>query len=406
VNSNPRNIAIADYNYLLPEDRIAQFPLPLRSDSKLLLFISQEISDRCFRDLTSLLSAENVVFMNKTRVIPARLQFRRKTGAEIEVFCLEPIGQDHQKAMASFSGCLWKCLVGGAKKWKENEIIYCEIPGDHQCTLTAEMMGRSDDAFEIRFSWNQPKWSFSTVLHEAGKIPLPPYFHRDAELSDLERYQTVFAEREGSVAAPTAGLHFTEEILKELENRNVILENLTLHVGAGTFKPVSAEVIGDHHMHGEVFSITCESLRNIQRNISHKKIIAVGTTSMRALESLYWLGVKISLHGNLDDRPELGQWEWCDIKTEMNLNEALDVIISWCERRGLSEFTASTSIMIAPGFDFKICRGLITNFHMPQSTLLVLVSAFTNQNWKSIYQHALQNNYRFLSYGDSSLLLR
>ncbi|MBX7050726.1 MAG: S-adenosylmethionine:tRNA ribosyltransferase-isomerase [Flavobacteriales bacterium] len=404
MNSNPRDIAIADYNYFLPEDRVAQFPLPVRSDSKLLLFKSGSISDQFFYDLPDLLDRNDSLFMNKTRVIPARLRFRKSTGASIEIFCLEPIGLDHQQAMTATDTCTWKCLVGGAKKWKGFEILNCEIPGS--ATLFAEMVRREDDAFVIRFFWKPETISFSSILHEAGKIPLPPYFHRDPEESDLNRYQTVFAEKEGSVAAPTAGLHFTPEVLDKLALKGVDLNTLTLHVGAGTFKPVSVSNIGDHHMHGEVFSISVDALQKLMEHVGRRRIIAVGTTSMRTLESLYWLGLKISK--NLIEsgqQPSLGQWESYDMEANLSLQESLDSILQWCQVHHMNEFSANTTIMIAPGFKFRICGGLLTNFHMPQSTLLVLVSAFTGEDWKKIYNHALSGNYRFLSYGDSSLLL-
>ncbi len=406
MNITPKNIAIVDYNYSLPEDRVAQFPLPVRSDSKLLLFKSQDISNHVFGELPALLGPNDVLFMNKTRVIPARLRFRKSTGAEIEIFCLEPIGLDHQQAMASQGSCTWKCLVGGAKKWKGQERIVCQV--DHptgQILIEAELLNRLDDAFSIRFYWKPESISFSTVLHEAGKIPLPPYFHRDPDEKDLDRYQTVFAENEGSVAAPTAGLHFTDEMLQSLSAKQIGLETLTLHVGAGTFKPVSSEVIGDHHMHGEVFSISTTAIKKLIQDIESKRMIAVGTTSMRALESLYWLGLKF-FSGQIDPLsiPALNQWESYEMEDSLSTTKGLEQILFWCEKNGLQEFTASTSIMIAPGFKFRICRGLITNFHMPQSTLLVLVSAFIGPNWKQVYQHALSHQYRFLSYGDGSLL--
>lgn len=405
MNSNPRNIAIADYNYFLPEDRVAQFPLPVRSDSKLLLFKTGEISDRFFYNLPELLDAHDTLFMNKTRVIPARLRFKKSTGAVIEVFCLEPIGSDHQQAMAATVTSTWKCMVGGAKKWKGNERLTCEIPGEHE--LHAEMIDRTEDAFIIRFTWQPESVTFSTILHEAGKIPLPPYFHREPEESDLNRYQTVFAEKEGSVAAPTAGLHFTDEILNALSSKGVGSNSLTLHVGAGTFKPVSATNIGEHHMHGEVFSISISSLKQLIQDLGKKRIIAVGTTSMRALESLYWIGLKLSEDGFPDNHhPFLEQWEPYETKSTLTTEQSLLKILNWCEKHQLHEFTASTSIMIAPGFEFRICGGIITNFHMPQSTLLVLVSAFVGESWRKIYDHALNHDYRFLSYGDSSLLLR
>lgn len=342
--------------------------------------------------------------MNKTRVIPARLRFRKSTGASIEIFCLEPIGLDHQQAMSATDTCTWKCLVGGAKKWKGSEILNSEISGS--ATLFAEMVRREDDAFVIRFFWKPETISFSSILHEAGKIPLPPYFHRDPDESDLNRYQTVFAEKEGSVAAPTAGLHFTPEVLDKLALKGVDLNTLTLHVGAGTFKPVSVSNIGDHHMHGEVFSISVDALQKLMEHVGRRRIIAVGTTSMRTLESLYWLGLKISK--NLIEsgqQPSLGQWESYDMEANLSLQESLDSILQWCRVHHMNEFSANTTIMIAPGFKFRICGGLLTNFHMPQSTLLVLVSAFTGEDWKKIYNHALSGNYRFLSYGDSSLLL-
>jgi S-adenosylmethionine:tRNA ribosyltransferase-isomerase len=402
----PREIRIEDYDYSLPENRIPHQPLPDRASSKLLVCQSGAISDHVFRNLPSLLRSGDRIFLNETRVIPARLIFYRESGARIEVFCLEPFQSEYQQVMESRDSVRWTCLVGGAKKWKERELRMV-LPGgngDEEIVLSAEREGDlGDGQFVIRFSWSGTDCAFSEVLERAGRIPLPPYFNREPDIADSERYQTVFARYSGSVAAPTAGLHFTPEVLSELADKEVEIKKLVLHVGAGTFKPVSAELLRDHQMHGEWFDVSREVLADLTRNAEGRRI-AVGTTSMRTLESLYWIGVKASL-GQLGDVALLGQWEAYELPADLTWQQSVTALLQWMDERQMHSLRGNTSLLIGPGYEFKGCDSLITNFHMPKSTLLVLVSALIGEQWRAVYDHALSHDYRFLSYGDSSLLI-
>jgi len=404
---DPRIIAIEDYNYQLPDERIAKFPMVIRHESKLLVGKNSGISDSTFLNLSDELQQDDLMLINNTRVIPARLHFYKSTGGMVEIFCLDPVGLAHQDAMAKGSGVQWKCLVGGAKKWKEDQLVSVDVAVDGKSfALHARNVGRVHDAFVIEFTWDNDAAVFSQVIEAVGKIPLPPYFNREAELSDIERYQTVFARHKGSVAAPTASLHFTQEVFQSLSNRGVVVDELTLHVGAGTFKPVSSAQLNEHEMHSEWFSVKLETLQRL-RNHEYNRLIVAGTTSMRTIESLYGLGVKL-LEGNSVDFESLtlGQWEVYNMKHRPSLHEALDALIAYTQGKNALQFSAASSILIAPSFQFQLCDGLITNFHQPKSTLLVLVSAFIGNRWKAVYDHAMQHDYRFLSYGDSSLLWR
>lgn len=404
---DPRHIAIEDYNYELPDNRIAKYPLPVRHESNLLVSDAAGISDNRFYDLPGRLEKDDLLIINNTRVIPARLHFYKPTGGVVEVFCLDPIQLAHQDAMSRKSGVQWKCLVGGAKKWKPDQLVSVSVNvGGISFSMHARNMGRIHDAFIIEFTWENDQAVFSQVIEAVGEIPLPPYFNRDADISDVERYQTVFAKYKGSVAAPTASLHFTDEVFQSLTSRGVTVDELTLHVGAGTFKPVSSVQLNEHEMHSEWFSIKMETLLRL-RNHDYNRLVVAGTTSMRTIESLYGLGAKL-LEGRASDfgSMNLGQWEVYDRKSKPSLTDALDAIIEYTRLRKEKHFSAASSILIAPTFQFQLCDGLITNFHQPKSTLLVLVSAFIGDRWKEVYNHAIAGNYRFLSYGDSSLLWR
>ncbi|MFM9005787.1 MAG: S-adenosylmethionine:tRNA ribosyltransferase-isomerase, partial [Flavobacteriales bacterium] len=394
---DPREIKASHYQYELPDERIASWPLEKRSASKLLVWSQGQIKHSHFYNLGEELAAGDTLFLNHTKVIPARLLFHNRNGGAIEVFCLEPSGISIELGMASSGQCNWYCLVGGARKWRDDEALQISKSGTE---LSARIVGREEGRFQIQFTWLGVN-SFSDVLTTFGNIPLPPYFKRDAVESDWERYQTVFARYEGSVAAPTASLHFDDELLQHLPQRGIAIRELSLHVGAGTFKPVTSETMKDHDMHAEPFSVplaTIESCMNVGR------CIAVGTTAMRTLESLYWLGRKILLGKWEDDALVIGQWEPYDEADKPSKHEALSALIQWMKEQELHTLCASTSLMIAPGYRMRVCDGLITNFHQPGSTLILLVAAATGNQWRAIYDEALRNEYRFLSYGDSSLL--
>ncbi len=400
------HIRIEDYDYALPEERIARYPLESRDASKLLVYSAGEIRTESFTSIIHELKAGDVLISNNTRVISARLFFKKKTGASIEIFCLEPVGTSHQDAMTQRGKSIWKCLVGGAKKWKGNEKIDCSFQIDNKVlTVYASRLEQIADSFIITFEWNDDRVPFSEILHAAGELPLPPYFNRKAEQDDYDRYQTVFAVHEGSVAAPTAGLHFTQNVLQSLKEKGIKQREVTLHVGAGTFKPVSSETMEGHAMHSESFSVSIGLLKEI---LSAKgRIIPVGTTSMRTLESLYWLGVKIMLsEKNHVVESSINQWEPYQLPQNISLKESFEALINKAEYQNSQYINAATSILIASGYKFRVCDGIITNFHMPKSTLLLLVAAFIGDDWKRVYDYAMNNNFRFLSYGDSSLLWR
>ncbi|MDP2236673.1 MAG: S-adenosylmethionine:tRNA ribosyltransferase-isomerase [Bacteroidales bacterium] len=400
-------INISEYDYHLPDHRIARYPLEKREQSKLLLLRKGKLSTDNFLNIGKFLPKNSILVWNETRVISARLQFVKEGGAKIELFCLEPdvVNCDLQMAFGSSSPVEWKCLVGNSKRWKSGSLkMIVQIEGK-TVHLEAVRKVQIGDHSVIRFSWNDSEVHFSQILEAAGEVPLPPYLHRKAEPLDKMRYQTVFARYEGSVAAPTAGLHFTPEVISSLSDSGVHFEKVTLHVGAGTFKPVSAEQIGDHEMHAERIVVSRETICNLAKN-ADRKVIAVGTTSMRTLESLYWIGLMLHLH---PDPKEiyLSQWFPYDISLENHLDyhDALMLIIDYLDRNKLHSLSASTALMIAPGYDFKIVNGLITNFHQPKSTLLLLVSALIGAQWKEAYNYALENDFRFLSYGDSCFFM-
>lgn len=391
-----KHIRISDYSYPLPEERIAKYPLAERDHSKLLhLSPDGQISEHHFYDLPGLLAPEDLMVMNDTRVINARVVFHRPTGARIEVFCLDPYEPKlYEESFASHHGVTWHCMIGNASKWKEDRLTR-PISGG---TLSVERVGEG----LVRFSWDTDG-SFADILEEVGELPIPPYLNRDTEASDLVTYQTVYARIEGSVAAPTAGLHFTDRVLRELEERGVCQTRVTLHVGAGTFAPVKSSTMGGHEMHKEVIKVPVEALRTItEQKRAGRQIVSVGTTSTRTLESLYYMGINV-LDG-VEEPLHVSQWMPYERTYEVSVPEALDALIRYLEESGSPALIGDTQIIIEPGFEYRLVDKLITNFHQPVSTLMLLVAAFVGERWREIYRFALDHDFRFLSYGDSNLL--
>lgn len=398
------SIRIADYTYDLPAEKIAVYPLLKRDTSKLLVCRDGIISESKFRQLPGILPEGCTMVFNDTRVVRARLIFIKPTGARIEVFCLEEaMGLDVQIAFAQKGEVTWKCLVGNAKRWQVGTLTQIIVTANGEVELNAELVSRKDDEWLIRFTWQPGGLSFSEVLEMAGQVPLPPYINREAEVEDSERYQTVYARSDGSVAAPTAGLHFSEELLGEIQLKNIKRKYVTLHVGAGTFKPVSTDLIGEHHMHRELITINKATICALQ-NAGPENIFAVGTTSLRALESLYWYGVKL-LKSASEGILEINQWDpYGELDNEqVTTARSLQAIMDYLEDEDADHVTGFTSLMIVPGYRFRMCQGLITNFHQPQSTLLLLVAAFIGPVWRQVYEYALTHDFRFLSYGDGCL---
>jgi len=399
-------INISDFNYILPETRIAKFPLKRRDSSKLLFSRNGEIKDYIFTELPSLLPSDAMMVFNETKVVPARLHFHRESGAHIEVFCLEPdTPSDYVSNFAAKGSCRWKCVVGNVKRWKEDEEIFIMNPAEdskvNQIDLRARLVERNGETSIVELKWAADA-DFSEILDICGTIPIPPYLNRETQSIDLERYQTTYAQIKGSVAAPTAGLHFTEEVMRNISDKGIDIRKVCLHVGAGTFLPVKSERISGHTMHREPFVVTVDFLRALKAHKqAGKPLVAVGTTSVRTLESLYWAGIQCRNTGDLHD---IEQWEPYGPQESASAAEAIEALISYAERHDLSEISLGTRIIIVPGYKLRIVDMLVTNFHQPQSTLLLLISAFVGKKWREIYAHALENNYRFLSYGDSSLL--
>ena len=398
------NINIKDYNYELPDSRIAKYPLEERDQSKLLEFRDSCITEHIFRDLPGLLPDNAIMVFNDTKVVPARLHFRRESGASIEVFCLEPhLPVEYNVNFASTGQCEWKCIVGNVKKWK-GDVLRLDNPDADEAVslmnLRAELVERQGETSIVRFLWDNGA-AFSAVLEACGRIPIPPYLNRDTESIDSERYQTLYAKYRGSVAAPTAGLHFTDAVLEAIRNRGIDTETVCLHVGAGTFLPVKSDNVAEHRMHREPFSVSLDFLMKL-RHGGHQ-VIAVGTTSVRTLESLYYVGVGIIEEGEAKD---VDQWAPYAREYDYSLEESLDAIIDYLKARGETSLRVGTRIIIVPGFRFRVVDVLVTNFHQPQSTLLLLISAFIGGEWKPVYEYALAHSFRFLSYGDSSLLFR
>jgi S-adenosylmethionine:tRNA ribosyltransferase-isomerase len=406
MTAKTQQIHINDYDYSLPDERIAKFPLPQRDESKLLLYRNGEVSESVFKHVTDFLPEGALLVFNNTRVIQARLPFRKETGARIEVFCLEPAEpHDHALIFRETKRCRWTCLIGNLKKWKTGTLCRVIRINGAEVEVYAERLHSKGDTHLIEFTWNNLSFTFADILEAAGVLPIPPYLHRETEESDLDTYQTVYSRIKGSVAAPTAGLHFTSGVLADLDAKGFGREELTLHVGAGTFKPVKSETIEEHEMHTEYISVNRSSIERIRTDIS--KVIAVGTTSVRTLESLYYAGVILSK--NPDATPEeliIKQWmPYYEANNQLSVKEALDYVLNYLDRYRTEKLITATRIMIMPGYTFKVVKGIITNFHQPKSTLLLLISAFVHGNWKQMYDYALEHDFRFLSYGDSSLLL-
>ena len=405
--SDVQNINIAEYDYPLPDGRIAKYPLPERDASKLLVLKDNEIHEDHFRNIGEYLPEKSVLVFNETKVVRARLQFVKDSGAAIEVFCLEPItgDGDYQLAFSAGSPVEWRCLVGNSRRWKDGCLTMPLKIKNKDVVLTAERMEKTDAYSVVRFSWQPIDISFAEVLETAGEIPLPPYLHREAEAGDRERYQTVFARYEGSVAAPTASLHLTKPLIARLKEQGHTIEEVTLHVGAGTFRPVATDTIGEHEMHSESIIVKRQCLENLRDNID-RTIIPVGTTSMRTIESVYWIGVMLLEQGFGERNIHVNQWFPYQERTSLPMaKESLEAILKYLDMHHLDALHATTALMIAPSCPIMITKALITNFHQPKSTLLLLVSALIGDRWKEAYRYALDHGFRFLSYGDSCLFV-
>lgn len=408
MKENPKHIRISEFNYPLPDERIAKFPLPVRDRSRLLVYRRGEVTADTFTSLPAYLPAGSLMIFNNTKVIQARLHFHKETGALIEVFCLEPIQpNDYALNFQQTGHAAWLCMIGNLKKWKEGALRKEMVVKGKPLTLTAERGQCHGTSHWVDFRWNNPDITFADILEVFGELPIPPYLNRETQESDKETYQTVYSKIKGSVAAPTAGLHFTPRVLDALRDKGVELEELTLHVGAGTFKPVKSEEIEGHEMHTEYISV---SRATVEKLIAHHgQAIAVGTTSVRTLESLYHIG--ITLLANPDATEEdlhVRQWQPYETASDDALipaEDSLRAIVRYLDRHGMETLHTSTQIIIAPGYEYKIVKAMVTNFHQPQSTLLLLVSAFVHGDWRKIYDYALAHDFRFLSYGDSSLLI-
>ncbi|MDR2963029.1 MAG: S-adenosylmethionine:tRNA ribosyltransferase-isomerase [Bacteroidales bacterium] len=392
---------ISQYNYSLPDEKIAHYPLAQRDMSKLLVYKAGKITDAQFCDCAEFVPEGALMIFNNTRVIHARIVMHKSTGAQIEIFCLEPLAPtNYEENFAAQNTCEWQCIVGNAKKWKDEILcLDCEIQGKF-VQFSAKKLAVNDTGFHIRFSWSAPI-SFSEVLETIGKIPIPPYLHRNSEESDAQQYQTTYAKHEGSVAAPTAGLHFTPAVFEKLRKKHIRTAEVTLHVGAGTFKPVKAELYTNHTMHHEYCIVQRSLVETIAAHAGAR--VAVGTTSVRTMESVYWLGVKLCQNPETSIE-ELTQWEAYSLPQNVSLQESMTALLEYCTAHKVNELRFFTQIMIVPTYTFRVINALFTNFHQPQSTLLLLISAFVGERWKEIYNHALAHEYRFLSYGDSSLL--
>lgn len=404
---NPRDISISDFTYDLPEPKIAKYPLENRDHSKLLVWQNGQISDRNFWELPEILPSAAHLFFNNTKVVHARHIFTKDSGAKIEIFCLEPIDGNYQKAFGSKGSSEWKCLLGNSKRWKSGLLTKQAYINNTVVIIQAEMLSQEAQFAHIRFTWDQPEIAFANLLSETGILPLPPYLNREANKKDESQYQTTYAKEEGSVAAPTAGLHFTEDTFLKLKERKIRSTEITLHVGAGTFLPVKASKMQEHEMHREHIEVPLEAIEKLVESLQQKQcIIPVGTTSMRTLETLYWYGVRL-LQNKMDSTNfSLTQWEPYELVQTVNAEEAIATLANYLRTNSITTLFGSTQLLIAPGYKMRIADALITNFHQPQSTLLLLVSALVGDKWRDIYEHALNHNYRFLSFGDSSILFR
>lgn len=407
---HPRNISILDFTYQLPEEKIAAFPLTERDASKLLVYKSGQITEDVYRNIATHIPAGSLLVFNNTKVIQARILFQKPTGGVIEIFCLEPYGEgihEFSTIMSRQELVRWKCMIGGASKWKGGALSKQFNTGNETVEIKATLLEKLSDAYVVELSWEPAHYTFAEVLALAGDMPLPPYIKRKAELTDKERYQTIYAVQEGSVAAPTAGLHFTDHVFKTFEEKNISKAFVTLHVGAGTFKPVKASLMEQHEMHSEWIDVNRETIELLLQN-SGNTIIAVGTTSLRTIETLYWMGVKTILQPSLSlDALAIQQWDVYETPLAdefCSMAASLGSVLQWMSRNGLDRLLSHTQILIAPGYCYKVANAIITNFHQPQSTLLLLVAAAVNEKWKDIYAYAMENDFRFLSYGDGSLI--
>lgn len=400
-----RNININDYNYDLPDEKIAKYPLDERDMSKLLVFDGDKIEEDRFRNISTHLPAGSLLLFNDTKVINARMIFEKETGARIEVFCLDPISpSDYAQAFAQNGRCSWKCLVGNSKKWKDGRLKKSIIVDGKNLDLYITRVREIGNSFEILFEWDNPDICFSQIIDVAGNIPIPPYLNRNSEDIDKVRYQTVYSHYQGSVAAPTAGLHFTERVMGDLKKCNIQSDAVTLHVGAGTFQPVKADNAAEHEMHTEHFIVKRTTIEKIVQYLGN--ITITGTTTVRTVESLFCVGTQIFENKDVDaEEFHVSQWEAYEYKDKYDVREILENLLSWMTAKGLEYIRCATQIMIVPGFRFRITDRLITNFHQPKSTLLLLLSAFIGDEWRKVYGYALENNFRFLSYGDSCLFL-
>lgn len=398
-----KEIEIEDYNYHLPDVQIAKYPLPDREQSKLLIYNSK-IEESNFFNIGDHLPDNSLLIFNNTKVIRARLEFHKTSGARVEIFCLEPyLPAEYVQSFGSTKSCSWTAMIGNSRKWKEGALLKSITVDDKEIEISAERVRTESGNSIVTFSWNSSDVTFSEILESCGNIPIPPYLERESEESDLSNYQTVYSKIDGSVAAPTAGLHFTDPLLNRLKDGGVELGELTLHVGAGTFKPVKSDQIGDHDMHTEHISVTSQFVKKLIANLG--KIVAVGTTSVRTAESLYWMGVKV-INNSQNKDLHIDQWDPYERENNISVKESLSALLYHIEQNEDGVLNSSTQIIIAPGYKFKVVDAIVTNFHQPQSTLLLLISAFIGDDWKKIYKHAVDNNYRFLSYGDSNLYFR
>jgi len=404
IGQAARSVKSEDFDYDLPEGKIAKYPVPCRDESKLLVWENGEVSQSLFKHIPAILPTGAFLVFNNTKVVRARLFFLKETGARIEIFCLEPfLPADYQLSFRQAGSVEWKCMVGNARKWKSGKLTQTIRIDNSEVFLSAEIVKKEKEDFIIRFEWGGG-FTFSEVIENAGAIPIPPYLKRKSEETDNTRYQTVYARDKGSVAAPTAGLHFTQQVLGQLKQKGIKSGELTLHVGAGTFHPVKSETIGGHTMHNESVAVSLEFLKKLA---SHReKVIAIGTTSIRSLESLYWLGVQLMENPVPDKAFHVSQWEPYEKRHKLTPQNALALITGYMEKNNLKEFGFSTQLIIVPGYEFKIIDGMLTNFHQPRSTLLMLITAFLGNDWQKVYRYALENNFRFLSYGDSNLYLK
>ena len=404
--SSPKNISILDYSYELPEDRIALHPLEKRDQSKLLIWKNEEITADQFSNIVSYVPENSMFVFNNSKVINARIRFTKATGSTIEIFCLEPFGemQEYAMVMNKKGSAQWKCFIGGVAKWKEEclikEIIYQNIAIE----LKAKLLEKIGDAYIVSFEWAPENISFAEILLQAGDIPLPPYIKRNTAIQDAERYQTIYAKEEGSVAAPTAGLHFSENIFNQFASKGILKTEVSLHVGAGTFKPVKATTMEGHEMHAEWIDVSATAIQSIKNQIN--AVVAVGTTSLRTIESLYWMGIKAHLNPTLQSL-DIKQWDVYEaalLEANISKETALDSLLLWMSRNQKDRLFTQTQLLITPGYSFRVANALVTNFHQPQSTLLLLVAAAIGNNWKKCYEYALEHDFRFLSYGDGSLI--